>query len=104
WLLKAGDILPYFALIPGFAGWGAANRAYLDIKFFGAASTLFEERSELIAQICHVAKLDHPYMDYFQEDWALLTIIWSVVWHGRYIRRSTRVAHARGVRVESVDV
>ncbi|KZV73978.1 hypothetical protein PENSPDRAFT_749667 [Peniophora sp. CONT] len=120
WSLKAGDVLPYLALIPGFTGRGAANRAYLDVKndiirelsrcciarnqSFDATSTLFKEQEDLIAQICRVVKLDHPYMEYFQEDWALRAMLWSIVWHGRYIRRSARVANARGARAESVNV
>ena len=32
WQLRAGDILPYLAIIPGFTGRGAAVRAFREVK------------------------------------------------------------------------
>ncbi|KZV76006.1 hypothetical protein PENSPDRAFT_731294 [Peniophora sp. CONT] len=111
WALRDKDILPYLGLIPGFTGRAAANRAFLDVRkdlikelarngvargqSFDATLALFEEREDLVAETCRIIKLDHPYMAYFMDDWALRTMIWSVVWHGRWIRRSRRLADAR---------
>ncbi|VDC05577.1 unnamed protein product [Peniophora sp. CBMAI 1063] len=119
WSIKAGDILPYLAIIPGFMGHGAASRALTEIKrdvvnelrsrdvprnkSYDVIKTWFEEQEDLVAEICRSITYDHPYMDYFEGSWALRAIMWSVMWHGRFMRSSSRIADMaqRQIRVRA---